>query len=281
MPSWTFCASAHAAHAAGLTPVFLDVDPGTWCLSIADAEAAIDLEPAAVVMPVAAFGMPVNPHVWDQFSERTGVPVVIDAAGAFAGQEIGRSPCVVSLHATKCLGVGEGGLVLARDRQLVAEILRVTNFGFLGERRAQRLGGNGKMSEYTAAVGLAALAQWSNTRECWQDVASRYWTALSRSNRFHSPFQSEITASLVLDLGTPHVPVARELRFRGIDTRSWYAAGCHAEPAFSDCPKTALPTTEKLAECTLGLPFFLGMTDLVIEKVVEELESAVRVADAA
>jgi dTDP-4-amino-4,6-dideoxygalactose transaminase len=282
MPSWTFCASAHAARAAGLTPVFLDVDPKTWCLTTAIAEAALATGgPAAAVMPVAAFGAPVDPHAWDQFSERTGVPVVIDAAGAFPGQEIGRSPCVISLHATKCLGVGEGGLVAARNPQLIAEILRVTNFGFFGERRARRLGGNSKMSEYAAAVGLAALAEWPKTRERWRSVASRYWTLLGLSNRFHSPLKGQITTSLVVDLGVPQASVADDLRHRAIDTRCWYGAGCHREPAFADCPATRLPATETLAERTLGLPFFLDMTDSQIETVVDELAVAVRAAEAA
>jgi dTDP-4-amino-4,6-dideoxygalactose transaminase len=275
MPSWTFCASAHAVQLAGLKPVFLDVDPQTWCLTTAVVDAALAEGPAAVVMPVGAFGIPVDPHTWDCFSDRTGTPVVIDAAAAFAGQEIGRSACVVSLHATKSFGVGEGGLVAARDRQLIAEVLRATNFGFLGERRAQRPAFNGKMSEYSAAVGLAALADWPRTREQWLRVAARYWVALDCLGQFRSPMKDIVTANLIVGFDAPHGEVAQRLLSRGVATRSWYGAGCHREPAFADCPALALPVTDRLANRTLGVPFFLDMKDAEIERVVEELGAAV------
>ena len=131
------------------------------------------------------------------------------------------------------------------------------------------------MSEYAAAVGLAALAQWPQTRDRWINVAARYWAALDESGRFHSPAKNEVTASLVVDLGVPHGPIARAMQREGIDTRNWYGLGCHREPAFAQCTTGALPATDKIATTTLGLPFFLGITESEIAEVAEVLAASV------
>jgi dTDP-4-amino-4,6-dideoxygalactose transaminase len=138
IPAWTFIASAHAAVMAGLVPYFVDIDADTWAVdpeSIAD---VITDAPAAVgaVMPVAPFGRPIDVVAWDRFRSRTGLPVVIDAAAGFDAITPSAVPAVVSLHATKVLGVGEGGFVMSTDTSLVRDIRFRSNFGFAG--RAKR-----------------------------------------------------------------------------------------------------------------------------------------------
>jgi dTDP-4-amino-4,6-dideoxygalactose transaminase len=108
LPAWTFIASAHAAVMAGLVPYFVDVSPETWTI---DAEAIADeiaRAPAGVgaVMPVAPYGRPIDIASWDRFRARTGLPVVVDAAAGFDTIKPGETPVVVSLHATKVMGVG-------------------------------------------------------------------------------------------------------------------------------------------------------------------------------
>jgi dTDP-4-amino-4,6-dideoxygalactose transaminase len=102
---------------AGLTPYFVDVDPSTWALEPLAIEEEIARPPAAVgaVMVVAPFGRPIDYAAWDEVKDRTGLPVVIHAAAAFDSLQVGEAPAVVSLHATKVLGAGEGGFV-ARPR---------------------------------------------------------------------------------------------------------------------------------------------------------------------
>jgi len=76
----------------------------------------------------------------------------------------GRVPVVVSLHATKALGIGEGGFVASTDHALIGAVARCCNFGFLGSRETRVPAFNAKMSEVHAAVGLAALDGWPRTR---------------------------------------------------------------------------------------------------------------------
>src|ERR1700674_1747850 len=188
MPAWTFVASAHAATLAGLIPYFIDVDIKTWALDIDRIADAVSRAPAPVgaVMPVAPFGYPIDVAAWDRFRARTKLPVVIDAAAAFDTITPGETPAVVSLHATKVLGVGEGGFVMSTDASTVSEVRARTNFGFQGTREAVVPAVNAKLSEYHAAVGLAALDQWSDVRSEWMAVAQSYRKAIPEANRLRS-----------------------------------------------------------------------------------------------
>jgi dTDP-4-amino-4,6-dideoxygalactose transaminase len=142
MPGWTFVASANAAVLAGLTPYFVDVDPSTWAVDPLAIEEEIARTPATVgaVMVVAPFGQPIDYAAWDAFKLRTRLPVVIDAAAAFDSLQVGDTPAVVSLHATKIVGVGEGGFVASRDASIVAAIRQRSNFGFSRNHNAETAG---------------------------------------------------------------------------------------------------------------------------------------------
>ena len=169
LPAWSFVACAHAAILAGLTPYFVDVDPGTWVLDpdvIAEQISRIPGEVGAV-MPVAPFGQPIVIDRWDAFYAKTRIPVVVDGAAAFDSVRASEIPVVVSLHATKVLGAGEGGLVISRNRELIRLIRIRSNFGFNNIREATLNALNAKFSEYHAAVAHAALDEWQTARTQW------------------------------------------------------------------------------------------------------------------
>ena len=180
IPAWTFVATAHAAVMAGLIPYFVDVDTKTWTLDSnrIDQEVARAPGPVSAVVPVAAFGQPVDVAAWDRIRSRTGLAVVIDAAAGFDSLRPGATPAVVSLHATKVLGVGEGGFVACTDVSLIRSIRSRANFGFHRTRQAVTSAVNAKLSEYHAAVGLAALDEWATVREEWMCLARAYRAAL-------------------------------------------------------------------------------------------------------
>src|SRR5262249_38303882 len=93
LPSWTFCASAHAVVADGLRPHFLDVDPRSWRLTPEVVMQAVrEIANVRAVMPVAPFGAPLECEPWRELAIRTGIPVLIDAAAAFASQHVGDLP---------------------------------------------------------------------------------------------------------------------------------------------------------------------------------------------
>ena len=272
LPAWTFVASAHAATMAGLTPFFVDVDARTGAIEPEATRETISSAPAEVgaVMPVAPFGQPVDIAAWDAFRRKTGLPVVIDAAAGFDSLTAGEIPIVVSLHATKVLGAGEGGFVITTDRSTVRAIRAGSNFGFQGTREARSSGGNAKLSEYHAAVGLASLDEWPQARAQWMAAASAYRKRFSQSERvcFQQDFgQSWISSTCVVNLGKAAPRVEAALDQAQIATRRWWGDGAHTHTATSAFPRTALPVTERLAKTTISLPFFRDIGSERIEKI--------------
>ncbi len=280
MPSWTFAASAHAAFAAGLVPYFVDVDEKSWALTPSVARQALRGAPAHVgaVLPVAPFGAPFDGPAWDAFADETGVKVVIDAAAGYDGSRPSHTPVVVSLHATKALAVGEGGLVASADLRLIDIVRRLGNFGFGSIREAGMPAINAKMSEYTAAVGLAALDAWPEARACLAALTETYDGALAAlpgvepSPGFGAARVSSTCVVRLENLDTGSV--GQLLGAHGVESRRWWRDGCHAQPAFSLCPSAPLPVTQRLAESTIGLPFHLGLDAPSIHRVVTSLAAA-------
>jgi len=281
MPSWTFAATAHAARAAGLIPWFHDVLRSTWALDPGAVRET--LKPLAgkvgAVIAVSPFGAPLGIAPWRDLEEQTGIPVVVDAAAGFDSAVAGPIPQVVSLHATKILGAGEGGFVATTDPELRLRLVACCNFGFLDARSAMLPALNAKMSEYHAAVALAALDAWPATRALHIRIAGWYQNALARCEiarceavRLQPGYGNGwATGTTNVILPRPAEAVARHLRRGGIDTRAWWGQGCHVQPAFADCPRGPLPVTEELGASVLGLPHFPDMRERDVERVAEAL----------
>jgi dTDP-4-amino-4,6-dideoxygalactose transaminase len=281
MPAWTFVASAHAATMAGLMPYFVDVDPATWAIDpdkLADVLAAAPANVGAV-MPVVPFGRPIDTAAWDRFRSRTGVPVVIDAATGFDAIIPGTVPAVISLHATKVFGVGAGAHVISHDTDLIRDVRNRSNFGFAGTREAAMPAANAKLSEYHAAVGLAALDEWTEVRGEWMAVARGYRDALPESQRlrFQEGFgQAWIASTCVVTVANADaVRIAATLEQAGVETRRWWGDGAHAHRATAAFPRTALPVTAALAKTTLALPFYRDLTPREIQRVAERTRETV------
>ncbi|TQV71869.1 DegT/DnrJ/EryC1/StrS family aminotransferase [Denitrobaculum tricleocarpae] len=289
LPAFTFSASASAVMAAGLTPWFVDVDPGSWALEPALARDCLPNAPGrvAAVMPVSVFGRPVDVAAWDEFSLETGIPAVIDGAASFDAARVGQSPVMISLHGTKVFGVGEGGLILSRNKALISQIRSLSSFGFpldpakKTEPRAALLPGlNAKFSEYCAAVGLAGLEDWPATRQRFLDVRDAYYAILENIPELQpQPGGLEPWVSATINFAVPDVSartLIAALAQRGIAARRWWGDGCATAPAFDSCPRTALPVTEGLTDSVIGLPFYIDMTRDDIHRVKTAVIAALR-----
>jgi len=280
MPSWTFVATAHAAIQAGLVPWFVDVDPATGVLDADHVRQRLAHAPGPVsaVMPVAAFGKPLDPAPWAKLHEDTGLTVVIDAAASFDSVDAAPVPTMVSLHATKSLGVGEGGFIASEDPAFITRFRGLTSFGFMGDREARFVANNAKLSEYTCAVGLAALDQWASTRMAYAATAQRLRMALlhTPSAVFQPGWGSEwVSSTCVVELPAGSADaVEAALREQGVDTRRWWGHGCHTSRAFAAYPADPLPVTARLASATVGLPYFADMDIEQVNRVALALAQA-------
>lgn len=279
VPSWTFVATAHAVMQAGLIPWFLDVDPESWMLDPEAVRGAMAHAPGEVgaVIPVCAFGRMADLHAWAAFREETGVPVLADAAAAFDALDDAPVPAMVSLHATKVLGAGEGGFLVMRDDALAQRFFESTTFGFRRSRISQAPATNAKLSEYAAALGQASLDGWPAARLRYLLAAQRLRVALMDAPvSFQPGWGSDwVSTTCVVRLpdGAADAVEAR-LNAAGVDTRRWWGHGCHTCPAFADAPRSDLKVTELLAASTIGLPFALDLQVEEIELIAAALHEA-------
>jgi dTDP-4-amino-4,6-dideoxygalactose transaminase len=274
MPSYTFIASAHAVYNAGLEPFLLDIDPDSLVLTPRIAAAVLPMlsDPPAAVMPISAFGAPVDVAAWEAFEREHGIPVVFDAAAAATSLwYIGTQPLCVSLHATKVFGIGEGGAIVTADGALADELVAMTGFGFRGTSRTSAIrGGNFRISEYAAAMALAVLDDIEAKERRMLDLGARYEAALASSPCRIQKGAGTKWAAMTLNVVTPPGmgdAVAARLDAAGIQCRRWWGLGTHLHPAFSSLPRTALPVTEEVAPRVIGVPFHDMLTDEEIARV--------------
>jgi len=276
MPSWTFTATPAAACYAGLIPYFVDVDKTTQSLDPLPLKAKLSLidQPIGAVIVVAPFGAPIDAHAWNLFSEETGIPVIIDAAAAFDAvssvpcMSIGKSPVMISLHATKTLGIGEGGVALSTDSHLIRKIKLNTSFGFNANRESLVIGYNAKLSEYAAAVGLAALDNWEQTRSQWATVRDEYIKELYDGGIEYWLAKEWVTSTCNIIIPMQAEKMMQQLREQGIDTRKWWGNGCHEHQAYQRFFKEKnLENTKWLSQSMLGLPFAVDLDAQTIKAI--------------
>lgn len=275
MPSYTFIASAHAVCNTGLTPYLLDVSERTLTLTPEIAKAALrDLgEQPAAVLVVSAFGAPPDQVAWRAFEDETGIPVVFDAAAAASSiRQVGKQPMCVSLHATKALGIGEGGAILCADTGLTERSTAMTGFGFLGAERVSAIrAGNYRISEYAGAVGLAVLDALPARLVELQRLTDGYRTRIGAHKR--SRLQEGIgetwltmTPNVIVPEDAVQATIAR-LDEEQVEWRRWWGFGCHKHPAFADVPRGDLSTTESVSPRVIGLPFHNLLSDTDLDRV--------------
>jgi dTDP-4-amino-4,6-dideoxygalactose transaminase len=137
---------------------------------------------------------------------------------------------------------------------------------------------NGKLSEYGAAVGLAALAQWPTIRGDFLRVGASYVRHLRAADgvSLAPGFGVDWTASTcVVGLlpGTLETTVQRLAR-AGVATRQWWGRGLHRHAAFAGFPRGSLATTEMLAATQLGLPCWRDLPDETIRRVCDLIATA-------
>lgn len=271
-PEWTFPATAMGVLSVGGSVEFRDVDPEAWTLSVTDDDVA--RADSVVPLVVAPFGHPIDLSDWSAFPR-----IIIDAAACagnrpdLSGMKKGWA-ATISLHATKVLGCGEGGLVIFADPARAQIAREWINFGFSGSRITERVGTNGKMSEFAAAFALAALDDVDTELRDWgvvRDKAAEVNTQLGLSGGPMSP-SSRIPYWLI---AAPSVESAavyeQELADAGIQTRRWWPASLTETTPFRDFPTSGNSNSRFLAETVIGLPMFRSLSDEQFDRIRDVL----------
>ena len=180
---FTFASTTHAIVRCGCTPVFCDIDPETFTLDPGKLERLITAKTAAI-LPVHVYGTLCDVDAIDAIAKRHGLPVIYDAAHAFGVFREGVSAAsfgdaaMFSFHATKVFHSVEGGLAVCRDKETLQRICDLKNFGIHGPEEVPYVGGNAKMNEFAAAMGLCNLRHLDGEIEKRRRVTERYRTRL-------------------------------------------------------------------------------------------------------
>lgn len=186
---FTFASTTHSIVRKGLVPVFADVRPSDLTLDPEAVEAAITPRTCAI-MPVHVYGNLCDVEALAEIAERHSLKLVYDAAHAFGvewrnpstgdweGAASFGDASMLSFHATKVFNTIEGGCVCFGDSTLGVELARWRNFGIAGPEDVERVGGNAKMNEFCAAMGLCNLRHLDDEVAKRKEVAERYWADL-------------------------------------------------------------------------------------------------------
>ena len=157
VPPYTFIASISSLIYAGVKPVFADIEPDTFQMSVADAEKRITPRTRAI-MPVYVGGRPADLDGFEALCKKYGLYLIGDAAQAvgavYNGRGVGAYGIATSISCqnTKNLTSGEGGLILTNDDRLYDTLQQMLRGGMDEAGNYSALGLFGGMSEFQASM---------------------------------------------------------------------------------------------------------------------------------
>ena len=169
---FTFASTTHAIVRNGLVPVFCDINDKDYTIDVDKIESLITDQTVAIV-PVHVYGNMCDVEAIQEIANKYGLKVIYDAAHAFAVKYKGiSSACfgdasMFSFHATKVFNTIEGGAVCYKDDAWVQLLNDQKNFGIHGPESVAYVGGNAKMNEFQAAMGIC------NMRHLEDEIAKR------------------------------------------------------------------------------------------------------------
>lgn len=159
---FTFASTTHAIVRCGCTPVFCDIKEDDFTMDPAKIEALIT-DKTVAIMPIHVYGTLCDVDAIDAIAKKHNLKVIYDAAHTFGVRKNGVSSanmgdaCMFSFQATKTFHTIEGGALFFKDPSLARKILDLKNFGIRGPESVMGVGGNGKLNEFCAAMGLCNL----------------------------------------------------------------------------------------------------------------------------
>jgi dTDP-4-amino-4,6-dideoxygalactose transaminase len=286
MPAFTFVGTAHAMRWVEIAPAFCDIRRETHALDPGLVEAMITTRTSAI-LGVHVWGRPCDITALEAIADRHELPLLLDAAPAFGctyrGQPIGgfgRAE-VISFHPTKVLNTFEGGAILTNDDDLAEQVRLMIQFGFEDEDSVVVLGINAKMSEASAAMGLASLEVVDEFIAVNRRHHDRYRANLTDLPGLSLvPYPEEDRSNyhyVVLEIDAERSPISRNalqrvLRAENVLARRYFYPGCHRmEPYRTEQPHTgaSLPETNALGERVLQLPTGTALSGEDVDRVCE------------
>ncbi|HEX8393473.1 MAG TPA: DegT/DnrJ/EryC1/StrS family aminotransferase [Longimicrobium sp.] len=287
---FTFFATAGAIHNVGARPVFADIDPDTFNLDPAAAEAAVT-ERTRVVMPVHLFGQMADMAAFRALADRRGVKLLEDAAQAIAARQrvngewittgtLGDA-CAFSFFPTKNLGAfGDAGMTVTNDAETAERLRKLRVHGGRQMYHHEEVGYNSRIDSMQAAVLSAKLPHlrgWSDGR---RRNAAFYDQALAGIDAIQTPVVSADNES-IYNQYTLRVREARRddlaahLREAGIGSGVYYPVPLHLQECFEylGYKEGQFPESELACREVLSLPVFPELSEAQTAYVAETIRA--------
>ena len=256
---------------AGATPIFVEIDPDSYCMDAEKIPAAITPKTKAIV-PVHLYGHACDmPYIMD-IARANNLLVIEDCAQAHGAQindqmvgTFGDYGCF-SFYPSKNLGAfGDAGLVVTNNAEEAQKLVKLRNYGQLKRYYHDSIGYNSRLDEIQAAIlsaQLPHLREWTSRR---QEIAAFFYKNITNKNIF-LPWAKdgvEHVYHLFVVRHEKRDKLRQHLQARGIGSQIHYPVPCHLQGAyeFLGTPKGALPITENCANTVLSLPNYPELTD--------------------
>ena len=190
---FTFASTTHAIVRKGLTPVFADIDPVHYTMQTDHLERLITERTTAIV-PVHVYGNICDVEAIEALAEKYRLKVIYDAAHAFGVTINGTSVAnfgdvsMFSFHATKVFHTIEGGALTLKNEELAQKLKLAKNFGIASSESVDYVGGNAKMNEIQAIMGLCNLQIIEGEIAKRKRIYTRYMENLADVKGLKLPF---------------------------------------------------------------------------------------------
>jgi dTDP-4-amino-4,6-dideoxygalactose transaminase len=292
VPAFTFIATPHALQWQEITPVFADVKEEDHNLDPAQIERHITPKTTGI-LGVHLWGQSCDTEAIEAIAKKRKLQVMYDASHAF-GCDGARGPIggqgratVFSFHATKFVNAGEGGAVVTNDDELATKMRLMKNFGFKTYDQVIHVGTNGKLDEFSAALGLTNLeaideivavnkANYETYQKELADIQGIRLLEYQPKDRFNYQY---VIAAVDPSCAISRDGLVKVLWEENFLARKYFWPGCHRmEPYKSLFPNAylTLPVTEKVAAEILVLPTGQTVSAEVIRKAAELIRFAVK-----
>ncbi|HSW37374.1 MAG TPA: DegT/DnrJ/EryC1/StrS family aminotransferase [Candidatus Saccharimonadales bacterium] len=261
------------------TPVFVDIEPDTFCLDPSKIEAAITAETKAI-MPVHVFGNPCDVEKIGAIAKRYKLKVIYDAAHAFGVQYKGKSLfsygdiSICSFHCTKLFHTIEGGAVIAQDKAVSQKVELIKRFGHNADDHYM-LGINAKASEFQAAMGLCNLKHVDDIIAARKVRLELYNQLLgSKFQKLHIRENTKYNYGyypVVLKDEAHLLKTIEALNAEDIFPRRYFYPSLNTLPYLNN--SQSCPVSEKVASSIICLPLHSELEEEDIKRICEIVKS--------
>lgn len=281
MPSFTFVAGAMAVIWNGFEPLFIDIYEDDLQPNIEQCEEVLKSnDKVAAILLCNTFGVGnTKINKWEKLAKKYNKPLIVDSAAGFGSlyevdTKLGfRGDCeVFSFHATKPMGIGEGGAVTTRNREIFEQIEKTKNFGFDNNREASLVGLNAKLNEFSSAVGLRQLknlpSQLKNRQEVYK-IYKEHFKALKIKFQKNAEASTVAFMTCILPINLNPLQIIRRLESAGIQARNYYNPPVHKHPIMQKYKKNCqdLTVTDRVSKQILSLPSHKMIDESIVGKI--------------